>query len=187
MWDESPTEGAAFPSLMERFYSEVEVARTATTRNQESLLSFLATAQALGIPIQPIMWQSAQQAIGAGGTSRIDQALADIRTSLAFKRVKNKEKREKPESDIFLMLTNEITVLGHPFVREDPTISQLQALCWEVDKGKVWPVLVFEKSQYGDLNDFMKVPAGNDLDLRQRIGLCNDVGNAVAVMHACST
>lgn len=169
---------------MERFSWEIGVSRTHASTIRYNFLSFLATTQALEIAFLPITWQSARQAIGFGGTSRIEEALADIQTSLAFKRIKDSEKREKSEADIFQTLTNEIMVLGHHLIREHPNIAQLQGICWDISsRGEVWPVLVFEKSQFGDLYDFARRPVWRELDIKQRLKLCIDVGSAIVDMH----
>ena len=171
---------------MERSFSNVGLSKGPSLPMRNNLLSFLATAQALEIEFLPITWQTARKAMGQGGTSRITQAPANIQMSLAFKVVKDEEKIEKTEAELFQMVTNEITVLGHPSVKEHPNIAQLQALCWDVSDEKVWPVLVFEKSQFEDLYSFVTLPVEEDLDVHQRLKLCIDVGEAMIYMHSHS-
>ena len=184
---EHSAEAAGFPSLMERFSSQVSISKIHVRKRDHSFLSFLATAQKLGVDFLPIEWQSARQAIGSGGTSKVEQGHANMLTKLAFKRISNKEKREKSESEIFEMLTNEIAVLSHPSVRDHQNIAPLQGICWDVSSnGKVWPVLVFERSQYGDLRSFSKHSEWKTLNVRQRGKLCFDIGDALADMHSSS-
>jgi hypothetical protein len=47
----------------------------------------------------------------------------------------------------------------------------------------VWPVLVLEKSQYGDLYNFATLPVGRELCFAKRLKLCVDVGTAISDMH----
>ncbi|MCJ1436521.1 hypothetical protein MMC27_005900 [Xylographa pallens] len=183
MSDNSETPG--FLSLMERFSSQVEISGIQTAKYQYDLLSFLATAQKLGVDFLPITWQSGRQSIGSGGTSRIEEAYQNKLTRFAFKRIRNSEKREKSESDIFQMLTTEITVLSHPFIREHQNIAQLQGICWDISSdNRVWPVLVFERAQFGDLYNFASGSEWKKLNIRQRAKLCFDVGDALADMHS---
>lgn len=158
-----------------------------------NFLSFLANAQAQGISFLSIKWQAAQRAFGSGGTSIINEALANIRTTLAFKRVQPieefaDEEHQKSDADIFRMLINEITVLGDSALREHPNIAQLQGICWDVSSdGKVWPVLISEKSQLGDLYKFAHLPVWRELDIKKRLKLCIDIQTAVLDMHSIRT
>ncbi|KAK5634956.1 hypothetical protein RRF57_010668 [Xylaria bambusicola] len=151
-----------------------------------NFLSFLATAQALHVPFLPITWEAARQDIGFGGTSRIHQSLLNIQTSFAFKRIHDPEKQQKTEEQLFRALIIEILVLGHPAIREHPNIAHLQGICWDISPkdDKPWPVLVFEKSQYGDLYNFAKSPRGRELGISQRLKLCVDIGTAIMDIHS---
>jgi hypothetical protein len=93
-------------------------------------ITFLAVAQRLQIQFLPITWQSTRQQIGIGGTSRIDEALMDLQTSFAFKRVAEEHKRDETEDSIFQVLISEITVLRHltPIVVRDRGLITLYSL-----------------------------------------------------------
>ena len=173
---------------MELSSSRVSVSKLPNTTIRHNLLSFLANAQAMEIEILQVTWQSAQQKeIGHGGTSRVDQAPANMQTSLAFKRIDDATKLKKSEAEIFHMLSNELLVLGHPSIQEHPHIARLQGICWDVSSdGKVWPVLVFEKAHFEDMYRFAIRPIGKELDIHQRLKLCVDIGEAVIYMHSHS-
>lgn len=172
---------------MELFFSKVSLSKVPDASTRHNFLSFLATAQALRIDFLPITWQSARQEIGEGGTSRIHEAPANIRMSLAFKRVSDKEKLSETEAKIFQMLNNEIIVLGHPSIQEHPNIAKLQGICWDISSdGKVWPVLVFEKSQFDDLYSFAARPVGKELNIHHRLRFCVEIGEAITYMHSHS-
>jgi hypothetical protein len=75
-------------------------------------------------------------------------------------------------------------VLGHASTRNHPNIVDLQGICWDVaSDDKVWPVLVFEKSQYGDLHNFTTLSIGRELSVADRLKLCVDVSKAISDMH----
>lgn len=156
------------------------------------LITFLAVIQKLHIGILSITWEEARQPIGRGATGEINEALFNIHTSFAFKCVSKRQKDSKSEGDIFSALINEVVALGHASIRQHPNIAELQGVCWEVttnEQGidKVWPVLVFEKTQYGDLYNFATLPVGRELGFAERLRLCVDVCTAVSDMHLSST
>ena len=158
-----------------------------TDLNQKyDLISFLATAQKLRVGFSNITWQPALQAIGHGGTAEIRESLIGVQTSLAFKRVRLPLHSALEESSIFRSLVAEILVLMHPSIFEHPNIIRLECIGWDIslEQEKVWPVLVFEKSRYGDLNWFADFGAGIGMSLEQRLKLCMDVVTAIMDMHA---
>lgn len=170
--------------LKYRFLSDSAVKSEKQVDAQIDLITFLATIQGLQVAILPITWQSARQPFGAGATSTINEALIDLQTSFAFKCVSEKQKREEPEARIFQALISEITVLGHPFIREHPNIVELQGISWDIPSNdEIWPVLVFEKTQLGDLYNFATSPVGRDLSVNERLELCVGVGTAIVDMH----
>ncbi|KAI1414099.1 hypothetical protein F5Y13DRAFT_21775 [Hypoxylon sp. FL1857] len=167
-----------------------------------NFITFLATVQSLNLEIFPVPWQPSRQSIGHGGTSQISQASVNVEAGIAFKRVSNKDKLLLEDKEIFRRLLSEIVVLGYPTIRGYPYILELQAISWDVspktdtnnmDSGlsndnssisKVWPVLMFEMSRYGDLYQFATSPAGRGLDIKARIDICMQIGMAIGTMHA---
>ena len=176
----------------------------ASRRNADELygfIVFLAVAQKLEIEFLPITWQSTRQLIGHGGTSQINQALINLQTRFAFKRVADRHKLDKPEHSIYQSLISEVIALRCPSLQRHPNILELQGICWDIplrkedseteaaestlsSQDKVWPVLVFEKSEFGDLYHFTTLPVGRDLGFNERLKLCEDIGTAVADMHS---
>ena len=155
------------------------------TKTKHSLLSFLATAQALNLELLPVPWESARPFIGTGATSIVNEALADLHTSFAFKCVEKDSQKPGLEEEVFRIFTNEISVLAYPPIRDHPNIAQLQGICWDIGAdGRVWPVLLFEKSYHGDLYSFLKSPEGKALSTESRLKLCSDIGEAVSGVHS---
>ncbi|KAH8896841.1 kinase-like protein [Thozetella sp. PMI_491] len=172
-----------------RLFSDICSGQGIETRAGHNLVAFLAAVQRLQIRFLPITWQQRRRLIGAGGTSQVSQGLIDAETSLAFKRVSEVDKLLKAEEDIYQCVTNEITILRHPAIRDHPNITQLEGICWDVSPDnpashwKVWPVLVFEKAPYSDLYHFVKLDIARELGINDRLKLCIDIGSALAHMH----
>jgi hypothetical protein len=146
-------------------------------------LTFLGIAQSLKIDFLPTTWQPALDTVGLGGTAEIRQALLNLQMSFAFKRLISTQPAERAKN--FQALIAEISVLGQSSIRDHPNIIKLEGICWDIipETGNVWPVLVFEKAQLGDLLAFMEQGAGKTLSLEDRLQLCVDIATAVADMH----
>ena len=158
----------------------------AASSQHYDLISFLATAQKLRISFSNITWQPMLQALGLGGTAQIRQSMVNLQTSIAFKRVKRPPGSALDESLIFRTLIAEILVLMHPSMFAHPNIITFEGICWDVslEEERVWPVLMYEKSVYGDLEWFANHGAGTSLSLDTRLKLCRDVVAAVMDMHS---
>lgn len=160
-----------------------------------SLITFLAIAQKLEIDFLPILWQPALSEFGAGGTAKIRQSLIHLQMSFAFKIFKDaawidaidESQRPKQIKTSFQVLISEISVLGHPSVREHPNIISLLGICWDIlPSGCVWPVLVFERAALGDLWIFAESEEGKNISIETRLKLCADVATAVRDLHQSS-
>jgi len=174
-----------------RYLSDASFQSLQVTNAPYDLIIFLAVIQRLQIDILPITWQAARQPIGVGATGRINEALINLHTSFAFKCVSDRQKERENEEAIIRVLINEVIVLGHESIRNHPNIVELQGICWDVASGdksddKVWPVLVFKKTQYEDLYNFAMRPIGRALCFAKRLKLCIDVGTAIWDMHSNS-
>ena len=159
-------------------------AGSASAENYD-FLDFLGVAQNLGIDFLPVRWQAALEKAGRGGTAEIRQGLVNIETTFVFKQMKKTQSPMK-EALYFSALIAEISILGHRAVRHHENIVDIEGVCWDVilDEEKVWPVLVFQKTPYGDLNDFMTFGAGRKLNLNKRLGLLTDIALAVRDLHS---
>lgn len=140
-------------------------------------IAVLGLAQQLKINLLPITWQDSLGLIGQS-RAQINQALVDIQTSFAFKRF------DHTMSDPFQETVQEMAILGHPFVRDHPHFVQLIGICWDFPQDdQVWPVLVFEKSNLGNLGHFARLGKCKKLSLEDRLKICIDVGVAIRDMH----
>ena len=143
-------------------------------------IALLGLAQRLHIDFLPITWQAPLGQMGEGGQAGINEALANIQTSFAFKLFK------RPQEHPFREVAQEIVALSHPVVRKHEYIVTLEGICWDIPKDDdyVWPVLVFEKSHFGDLYSFAKRERFKDLSIDGRLGLCAHIGIAIRDMHS---
>ncbi|KAF2685426.1 TPR-like protein [Lentithecium fluviatile CBS 122367] len=154
-------------------------------------IAVLGLAQRLKIDLLPITWQALRGLIGQS-RARINQALLSIQTSFAFKRFDHDN-----QSDPFRETVQEMAILGHPLVQNHPHIVNLIGICWDIEENsetlkedqdistdiQVWPVLVFEKSHFGDLYSFARSGRGKGLSVENRLKICADVGIAIRDMH----
>lgn len=156
-------------------------------------ISILGLAQRLKVDFLPITWQSTLVPTSGdgrkrrGGQAAIYQTVVNVQASLAFKRFHRRQATTQDENTAFRDLLNEMVVLRHKAVRNHPNIVQLEGICWDIQsQDDVWPVLVFEKSELGDLYHFITHGKGRGLSLSETLDLCVDIGIAIRDMHANS-
>jgi hypothetical protein len=160
----------------------------AATHPHLDFISFLAIAQKFEIDLLSVKWQPALESIGEGATAEIRQSLISLQTSFAFKRIRPSTSSQEAKRRAFQALVTEISILGLPEIRRHPNIVRIEGICWDVLKEEeedvvVWPVLVFEKSEYGDLDQFMRAAEGRATNFEDRLQLCSGIASAVAEMH----
>jgi Protein tyrosine and serine/threonine kinase len=190
-----------YPLALMRFSSGGRDFSSATSTNPQNrnqpcnLITFLAIAQKLEIDFLPVTWQPALSAAGAGGTAEIRQSFIHLQMSFAFKIIKDAEwvdkidetQRSREMRARFQALISEISVLGHPSVREHPNIISLLGICWDIlASGCVWPVLVFERTALGDLWSFAESEAGKNVSIETKLKFCADIATAIRDLHRSS-
>jgi hypothetical protein len=153
-------------------------------------ISFLAVAQYYELDLISITWQPGLGQIGTGGTSEIRQSSLDPEASFAFKcytRMYQSQQGTFDEERVYNALVSEISILGHPLIRHHQNIVNLKGICWEAppETEKVWPILILEKAQLGDLQSFICSEQGRKMSFEERLGLCTDGGSALVTMHRC--
>ena len=172
--------------------------------DRHDLITFLGVAQKLRIELLPMTWQPELDRIGQGATAEIRESIATINFSFAFKcpSLRSYFDIEEFEHRVLPRLIDEISILGHPRIRKHPNIIDLEGICWEIISGKgvrisreisvdfttgnqgIVPVLVFQKSRYGDLYHFMTQGGGKKLGFSDKIDICIDVARAIGEMHS---
>jgi len=171
-------------------YQSATPVDTSGSEEQCNLLSFLALAQHLEVDLLPITWQPFLERVGLGGTAELRQSLINLQLSLAFKRVKDSELAMLKDGIIFRRLMAEVSVLGHSAIKSHANIVPLLGLCWHVIKcqstWKIWPVLVFEKTPFGNLKEFILSKPAQKLGFDEKVHLCAGVATAIRDMHASS-
>ena len=142
-------------------------------------IALLGLVQRLHIGFLPIIWQAPLGQTGRGGQAGINEALANIQKSFAFKLF------SRPQQYAFREVIQEIVALSHPVIRKHEYIVTLEGICWDIPKDDhVWPVLVFEKSHLGDLHSFAKRERFKNLSIEDKVNLCADIGIAIRDMHS---
>ena len=164
---------------------EIRQSASSTSNKEFDFLDFLGVAQSLKIDFLPITWQPALDKVGEGGTAEIRQALINVQMTFTFKRLKRPRSAMEKTRNLRALIA-EISILGHPAIRYHPNVANIEGICWDVILGgeEVWPVLVFEKARYGDLNRFMISGPGKELDSKHRLEILFDVALAVRDLHA---
>jgi serine/threonine protein kinase len=144
-----------------------------------NLISVLSLIQDLGLNVLPITWLEALGPLGSGATAEVRQALVNIETSFAFKRF------TLVTSDAYRALYSEISILAHPIIRCHQNIVSVEGICWDIspDSSAVWPVLVFRKSNCGDLMQFMQSEDGKALSIPNALSILRDIANGIACLH----
>jgi hypothetical protein len=145
------------------------------------IISYLTVTAALNIDIIPYTWLPDLEEIGRGRSGDVQQSIANLRTSFAFKTYDRLTLHEAFEE-----ATSEIRVLGDPRIRGHPHITALEGICWSIsNKGQVLPVLVSEKTTLGDLSTFMETNKTNPIPTETRISLCANMIRGVLELHSC--
>jgi serine/threonine protein kinase len=136
-------------------------------------------AQHLDVDFLPITWHPAVETIGAGATAEIRQALVDVQISFAFKRIGLERNRT------FAALASEISLLKNREVSQHDNVIGLLGVCWDVDPSgpTFWPVLVFEKAPFGNLEEFMQSPRADGLSASQLLGFVAQIASALSCLH----
>ena len=187
----SPTGASTLTSCTSSvWYSSVpDVARTPI--GHYDFISFLATTQKAGVMFLPLNWRPELEKLGLGGQGDIRQLQVTADTTFAFKRLsttsRNGQQTEDSERRLFRALQSEVLILCNPSVRNHPNIVNLEAVCWDLSSEEaVMPVLVYEKSPFGDLRQFLDSDAGKKLNLQSKLDICFRIGKAIEVMHTIS-
>lgn len=152
-------------------------------------ISFLAVAQYYEVDFVFMTWETGRGKVGSGATSEIWQSSVSRRIDFAFKRTKLAERSSTDSQDeekAYNAMVSEISVLRHPLIQHHQNIVNLEGICWEIpaQSEKVWPVLLLEKAQLGDLESFMLSAEGKAMTMHERLGICSDVANAIIALHS---
>ena len=151
-------------------------------------ISFLAVAQYYEVDIVSVTWEIGRGTVGSGATSEIWQSGASRYIDFAFKRTKlaaRSSTDRRDEEKAYNPLVSEISILRHPLIQHHQNIVNLEGISWEipVQSEKVWPVLLLEKAQLGDLESFMLSEKGRATAIQDRLVICSDIANALVALH----
>jgi len=160
------------------------------SQHHQEFIRFLQHAYSLHVPVLPLTWEPAFDALGPdGATGRVNQSALNSEFQLAYKRFNPhvtdpRFTTEAYRSLQYRAMASEMTVLSCSGVQSHPNIITLQGICFEISStSSVWPVLVFEKCALGDLEQCVSRP--EFLDPEHLLSLCGEVAKALKVMHQC--
>jgi Protein tyrosine and serine/threonine kinase len=155
-----------------------------------NLLRLLQAATVLKVPILPLTWDPAFEALGLdGATSRVNQSPLNAALEFAYKRFAPESNDNYTTQEAFRKMQYdamiaELTILSCPTIRRHENIVTFVGMCFEVlSSGEVLPVIVFKKAEHGDLSVFL---AENlPLDASSLTEICGEVAKGIQIMHSC--
>ena len=135
------------------------------------------------------MYESALDNAATPGTSEIYESSLDPKVKLIFKQTRFTEDDSGEcwnAKRTFATLVSEISILHHPLLRYHQNIVNLEAISWEIsrDQDAVWPILVLEKGDLGDLEYFLHSEKGRTLNFHDKLGICADIATAIQALHS---
>lgn len=159
---------------------------------QWNLISFVGAAQLLAVDFLPITWHSALTEAGRGGTATLRERLINSTLSLLFKRVHPQHFQQygtDATSKVYETLAAEISTARHADVVKSAHLAHLEGISWDVESdGTVWPVLVYEKAEYGSVRTTMEKRQNEaPLDIHAKLRICEHVANGLATLHNAGT
>ena len=192
-WKSSLQEGSSVLLSSSR-HSATNSSSSHTTTSGHNLLTFLAVAQFYGVDILPVTWEFALDSAAPSGTAKIYESSLDVNRNFVFKRTRIANPSYGDSQDIgnenktYNALVSEISILHHSLLCQHPFIVKMHGISWEISKSgdAVWPVIVLEKAQLGDLDYFMTTEAGRDLSIEKKVHFCTDIASAILALHRCS-
>jgi hypothetical protein len=164
-----------------------------TTTEHNNFIRFLQVASALEVPLLPLTWDPAFEALGrAGATGHVNQASLNAGITLAFKRFNPQVSRPDISQDSFRQIQYnamiaEMTILMRKDIRRHQNIILFVGVCFELSSvsDDVWPVLVFNKADLGDLHTFLS--HCRPLNVPTLATICGEVAKGIDIMHQCGT
>ena len=153
-----------------------------------SLVDFLSIAQQQDVYFMPVGPQASLGALGRGMSGLVNQSIADVMTSFAFKQFVGSDFDDENFVDsVYSSIITEIMVMQHEPIKQSPHIVDLIGVCWDVDmkSKRVWPIVVTHKANCGDLEGFLF--ENRNMAPENRLLLCANIVEAVELLHSCGT
>jgi serine/threonine protein kinase len=124
---------------------------------------------------------------------RVDGFVID--GSLVLKRVqfttegfqKSKSEQEKARISLLEAMARELRILTHPPLQKHDNIISIFGVGWEndvLDEQYMWPVLVMEYGNRGNLRQYLQTPS-EPIAFSDKISLCRDVARGLDALHEC--
>lgn len=153
-------------------------------------ITFLEACQNYSFGFLPLIKQPTLGTLATGGEAVIGQSLENLNMSFAFRRVELEDPDPEMEWLAYQNLIKQLSIFGHPIIRNNPNVLELIGICSEVESPKVTvngnlsrPVFVFEKTEYGDMDTFISTSVTLSLDFDARLKLCADIVSGIGILH----
>lgn len=152
------------------------------------LPSVLSLANQLGIDILPISWMPGLGSVGQGATGQVYQSRVDLSTEFVFKRSLPSPGTDNSDLARYKAIISEMVILKHAPIRDHSNIIDLIGLGWDINLRDevVWPVLIFPKASFGNLQQFLGTAEGEQISFQTRIEFCIDMLLGLLTMHSHS-
>ena len=154
------------------------------------LLSFLAIVENIpSLRLFDFMPNFENSIIERGLSGEIHGIVQDEGHGVVFKRFLTPHAIGSDESKIaFQALISEIIVLEHPVFKKHPNLPKLGGITWDVEIHhkllvRAMPVLVFRRSKFGNLRDYLTSRGSSRPSVWQRSQFCAEIGRAIEALH----
>ncbi|KAF4948637.1 hypothetical protein FGADI_9541 [Fusarium gaditjirri] len=149
-------------------------------------ISFVTIAQYHHIDIWPMSWDDKLNKLGSGATGDVKQSMVDLKAHFALKRFESHRATRQHDSSsitsstlseneaLFTALISDSVILRQPQIEEHAHIVGIQGIAFEVEGGcqglpGIWPMLIMEKAQEGDLARYLASERGREASLSARL------------------
>ncbi|KAH7232784.1 hypothetical protein BKA59DRAFT_549304 [Fusarium tricinctum] len=158
-----------------------------TNVDSTSLTDLLIAIEVYGVTILPVSHQLGLDIVGQGLSGLINQATADVGTTLVFKRgVPNRREFDDDQEQDWYHLITQIAVLQHKEICKSPRIINLLGITFSIDLiGSVemaWPLLITRKATLGHLGATLSNTT-NPISTENRRKFFTEVAEAVLTLH----
>ena len=158
------------------------------------LLSFLAILENMpSLRLFDFMPKFEDGDIKRGLSGVVHSIAQDEDHGVIFKRFQSTHASGINENKVdYQALISEVIVLEHPVFKSHPNLPKLGGITWDVEMHnktltRAMPTLIFKRSKFGDLREFLASQSTSQLSFPQRMQFCIEVGRAIEALHTFST
>jgi len=157
------------------------------------LLSFLAILENMpSLKLFDFMPNFFDSDVERGLSGEVHGIAQDEDLGVVFKRFQTPHAIGSDESKVaFQALISEIIVLEHPVFKKHPNLPELGGITWDVEIHekmlvRAMPVLVFRRSRFGNLRNYLASRGSSQPSVWHRVQFCAEIGRAIEALHSFS-